>query len=396
MGPCESHSLRPRIVMSLFRISRERPSLLENQELPKKKLPLFKGVMIFLFNLMLVNAAFYYFSKDQNFFGPEPVHKAELLQVMAETAVLPAGSAIPAQSIAAPGLNFVEQFEPRKVSWGASPRIFHPGWRTLKLKVKNSLSFSVCRKIAQPDCVRLTAHIARLLAWFVDIHSEVRPGDSLHIIYKMIEGPEHFRILKLVYDSGYLKKKFEINFFKAFASSSGSYFEASGKEAFPRLKKTNAPIHDYSEITSLPGDFRKGKVRGHRGTDFKAPVGTPLFASFDARVTRVNWNREKNGYCIELDHPAEGVKTLYLHLDKVRVRRGQYVKQGERIGDSGNTGRSFAPHLHYEVNSRGPAKTVYNPFTFKYHKKYRRRIPQQSMAEYQKAVDLYEAHLSAS
>ncbi len=199
----------------------------------------------------------------------------------------------------------------------------------------------------------------------------------------------------MVYASGYLKKNFEINYFKMPSGASGSYFDASGREAFPRLKKDSAPIHDYSEVTSLPGDFRKGKVQGHQGTDFKAPVGTPVFASFDARVTRVNWNRERNGYCVELDHPREGVKTLYLHLEKVGVRRGQYVKQGDHIGNSGNTGRSFAPHLHYEIKSRGSRKTVYNPFAFKYHKKYRRRIPEQAMAEYQKAVHLYEAHLSA-
>lgn len=352
--------------------------------------------MIFLCNLMLVNAGFYFFSKDQTFFAQESAPPPALLKVMAETAVAPEDSVLPAQLIAAPGLNFVEQFESSKVSYAPALRISHQGWHTLQLKVKNSLSFSVCRAVAPPDCARLTAHIARLLAWFMDIHREMRPGDALSVIYKKIEDPEHFRILKMVYESGYLKKNFEINFFKATASASGSYFETSGWEAFPRLKKDSAPIHDYSEITSLPGDFRKGKVQGHRGTDFKAPVGTPLFASFDARVIRVNWNREKNGYCIELDHPAQGVKTLYLHLDKVHVRRGQYVKQGDHIGDSGNTGRSFAPHLHYEVKSRGPGKTVYNPFTFKYHKKYRRRIPDQSMAEYQKAVDRYKAHLAAS
>ena len=381
--------------MTLFRTSRKRSSLLENQQLPKKKFPLFKGILIFLFNLMLVNAAFYLFSRDQNFFAQEPVHPPAALNGVEEPASLLEDFAILAQATTASGLNFVEKFEPRRVSYVPPAKIVNQGWRTRHFKIKNSLSFSICRKVAQPDCTRLAAHVARLLAWYMDIHSEMRPGDTLRLIYKKIDDPEHFRILKLYYESGYLKKNFGINFFKTPSAEFGSYFDASGREAFPRLKKDSAPIHDYSEITSLPGDFRKGKTQGHRGTDFKAPVGTPVFASFDARVTRVNWNREKNGYCVELDHPAEGVTTLYLHLDKVGVRRGQYVKRGDHIGHSGNTGRSFAPHLHYEIKSRGSRKTVYNPFTFKYHKNYRRRIPEQAMAEYQKAVHLYEAHLSA-
>ena len=57
--------------------------------------------------------------------------------------------------------------------------------------------------------------------------------------------------------------------------------------------------------------------------DFKAEVGTPVFSSFPGRVTRTNWNTRKNGFCVEVDHPDKGVKTLYLHLDKVLVRPGR-------------------------------------------------------------------------
>ena len=349
-----------------------------------------------MFNLMLVNAAFYFFSKDQNFFAQETIQQTETLSMVEESNSLSEDSFISTQATTAPGLNFVEKFEPRKVSFAPQSKSANKNWRTLQFKIKKSLGFSVCREVPKPDCTRLAAHIARLLAWFMDVHSEMRPGDTLQVIYKTIHEPGHFRILKINYESAYLKKNFEVNYFKIPTATYGSYFYASGQEAFPRLKKDSAPVHDYSEITSLPGDFRKGKAQGHRGTDFKAPVGTPVFASFDAKVTRVNWNRERNGYCIELDHPREGVKTLYLHLDKVDVRRGQYVKQGDHIGNLGNTGRSFAPHLHYEIKSSGPRKTVYNPFTFKYHKKYRRRIPEQAMAEYQKLVHLYSTHLSAS
>ena len=130
-------------------------------------------------------------------------------------------------------------------------------------------------------------------------------------------------------------------------------------------------------------------MHGHNGTDFKADVGTPVYASFDGRVRRTNWNRRGNGFCIEIMHPREGVKTLYLHLDKVKVWKGQYVKRGQQIGTSGNTGRSFAPHLHYEIRSLGKRQRIHNPFTFKYHKKYIRQVSVDARSEFHELVRLY-------
>ena len=89
--------------------------------------------------------------------------------------------------------------------------------------------------------------------------------------------------------------------------------------------------------------------------------------------------------------PKQKIKTRYLHLSRVLVKRGQYVKQGTLIGESGNTGRSFAPHLHYEVRSRGKKNIVYNPFDFKYHKTYHRNISDQARDEFQKTISYYDA-----
>jgi len=109
--------------------------------------------------------------------------------------------------------------------------------------------------------------------------------------------------------------------------------------------------------------------------DFKAKVGTPVFTPFPGKVTRVNWNFKYNGDCIEIDHAKQGIKTVYLHLNKVVVKPGQVVKGGQKIGESGNTGRTFAPHLHYEIRHGKNKDKIYNPFKIKHHHTYHRKIP---------------------
>ncbi|CAI2717334.1 M23 family metallopeptidase [Nitrospina watsonii] len=263
----------------------------------------------------------------------------------------------------------------------------------LGLEVHNSLTHSLCARLPADECKRLSAYTARILAWYMDVSHSVRKGDRLSLIYEEIDGEERFRILKLKYDSGFLKQVIEANFYQAPNMPYGSYFDTSGRELFPRLSERTAPIRRYEAITSLPGDYRRGKVDGHHGTDFKAEVGTPVYASFHGRITRTNWNRSHNGYCIEIVHPREGVRTLYLHLDQVMVRRGEYVKRGQQIGTSGNTGRSFAPHLHYEVRRLGGNDRIHNPFKFKHHATHVRRIPAQALDDFKQRVRHYDALL---
>ena len=267
--------------------------------------------------------------------------------------------------------------------------------RTLHLTVQSSLTFSVCRIVSENQCRALAARIARQLSWFLDVDREIRKGDKMSLIYQSLPTKRELKILKLKYFSGFLHKTLDMNFFKTAEMNYGSYFDPRGKEMISRLHSHSSPIRNYSEITALPGEYRQGNGTGHAGTDFKAEVGTPVYSSFAGRVTRANWNTRRNGYCIEIDHPDKGVKTLYLHLNRVLVRPGQQVVQGMRIGLSGNTGRSYAPHLHYEIKSRDRKKTVYNPFLFKYHKKYSRTISNRHRKEFDKAIRLYDSLLTA-
>lgn len=266
----------------------------------------------------------------------------------------------------------------------------------LNFKVRNSLNFSVCKIITRENgCAALSAHLGRLMAWFMDIKKSMRNGDSLDVVYEKVAGPEQFKIRKLIYKSQLFGKTFEAFYFDEFDQGNGGYFDRDGKEIARRILEAQSPIRHYIEITSLPGDFRKA-MGGHSGTDFKAKVGTPIYSGFAGKVTRTNWNVRANGYCVEIDHPKLGIKTLYLHLSRVKVKRGQTIQAGQQIAESGNTGRTFAPHLHYEIQNRKNKKTIYNPFTFKHHKSYTRNIPIQHRQAFQKMVSSYNSVIKES
>ena len=93
--------------------------------------------------------------------------------------------------------------------------------------------------------------------------------------------------------------------------------------------------------------FNKSR-KMHSGMDFTAPRGTPVYAASDGKIIRADSRSTGYGKHIRIDH-GFGYITLYAHLNKYNVKRGQKVKKGDVIGFVGSTGRSQAPHLHYEV-----------------------------------------------
>lgn len=270
--------------------------------------------------------------------------------------------------------------------------------RSLHFNVKNSLNYSFCSIMTKEDgCELLSAYVTRLLVWSIDITKQIRNQDEVTLIFVETKTEERYAILKLKYTSRYANKTFEADFYKAPEWEYGAFFDQDGNEVAPRIVEKEAPVRDYIEITSLPGEYRAGRFHGHSGTDFKTPVGTPIYSTFDGRVTRVNWNFRSNGDSIEIEHPEKGIMTLYLHLNKVHVKAGDYVKQGQQIADSGNTGRSFAPHLHYEIKKTHTAKKlVFNPFESNHHKTYRRKVAPQQEGEFRKTVALYDSVLRDS
>ena len=99
--------------------------------------------------------------------------------------------------------------------------------------------------------------------------------------------------------------------------------------------------------------------RFHQGQDITVPTGTPIFAPADGVVKRAYYIGGFGNH-IKLKH-SSGYSTTYAHLSKIFVRHGQKIKRGDIIGETGNTGRSTAPHLHYEVHYRGTPK---NPLDY--------------------------------
>jgi len=107
--------------------------------------------------------------------------------------------------------------------------------------------------------------------------------------------------------------------------------------------------------------FNKSR-KMHRGMDFTAPRNTPIYAASDGKVIRADSRSSGYGKHIRIDH-GFGYLTLYAHLNKYNVKRGQKVQKGDIIGYVGSTGRSQAPHLHYEVQKD---KKRINPLNFYY------------------------------
>jgi murein DD-endopeptidase MepM/ murein hydrolase activator NlpD len=128
---------------------------------------------------------------------------------------------------------------------------------------------------------------------------------------------------------------------------------ASQPVANPDLRHTAATygmrIHPFYKVLKM-----------HSGIDFATPLGEKVFATGNARVVSINNNLRNAGLSITLDHD-NGYQTVYAHLLQVNVRMGEQVKRGSTIGLVGNSGRSMAPHLHYEIWKNG--RTV-NPLHY--------------------------------
>ncbi|MDJ1183787.1 peptidoglycan DD-metalloendopeptidase family protein [Roseofilum casamattae] len=101
--------------------------------------------------------------------------------------------------------------------------------------------------------------------------------------------------------------------------------------------------------------------RMHKGIDIAGPIGTPIFAAASGVVDYAQWNNGGYGYLVDIRHP-DGSLTRYAHNNRILVRKGQRVRQGEQIAEMGSTGYSTGPHLHFEIHAAGQGAV--NPIAY--------------------------------
>jgi murein DD-endopeptidase len=210
--------------------------------------------------------------------------------------------------------------------------------------IEGPVANAFVKAIGKGEGDRLALTAGRLLVWNLDVNKDPRRGDEVWVQYRVDPDNEaEVHIDALRYKSAKFKKSYESFRYQPEGWTHGSWFDGAGVEVPSRLE--SSPMAEYQQITSLLGDGRK-----HSGMDFKAPVGTPVLAPFDGSVRRVNWNWKYNGNSVEVA-VSGGRLVRFLHLSEVAggVQAGARVIKGQVIGESGNTGRSFAPHLHYEI-----------------------------------------------
>jgi murein DD-endopeptidase len=210
--------------------------------------------------------------------------------------------------------------------------------------------------------------VTRTLVWWVSVPSDFRRTDKLEVLFEERVGEEPL-LSALRFSSSKLARTFRAYRFKAAGSEFARFYDPSGEEIELRLQ--DPPLDDYEQVTSLVKDGR-----GHKGVDFKTPLNSKVRATFDGTITRKNWNFHGNGNSLEITEAAgQSRKALFLHLSELpkSVQLGKRVSKGEVLAGSGNTGHSFAPHLHYQLmkNDR-----VIDPFAS--HQTYRRRLGAES------------------
>ena len=142
---------------------------------------------------------------------------------------------------------------------------------------------------------------------------------------------------------------------------------------YDKVKKDINRISKIPSIRPVKGGYlnssfgyRKDPIdnvtRFHQGQDITVKSGTPIYSPADGIVKRAYYAGGFGNH-IKLDH-GNGYTTLFAHLSKIKVKHGQKISRGEVIGLTGNTGRSTAPHLHYEIHHYGESK---NPLDYFFH-----------------------------
>ena len=217
--------------------------------------------------------------------------------------------------------------------------------------IMNSL-YKSASDVEIPDSV--IVEFARIYGFEIDFQRDIRKKDSFQIMYEIYKDEEEEIVEKgniLFANLNVQGIDYPLYFFNK--KNLEGHYDDSGKSIIKTLMKT--PIN--GARLSSPFGMRKHPIDGfnkmHKGTDFAAPMGTPIMASGDGVIIKAGWCGG-GGNCVKIKHNSV-YQTIYAHMSKFanRVKSGIRVKQGQIIGYVGSTGKSTGPHLHYEVIENG-------------------------------------------
>ena len=202
--------------------------------------------------------------------------------------------------------------------------------------------------------VSTIVEFARVYGFQVDFQRDIRKQDSFQIMFEVFidDSGKQIETGNILFANLKLSGKNNSLYYFDKEGSEGHY-DKNGKSVKKALMKT--PIN--GARLSSPFGMRKHPIDGfnkmHRGTDFAAPMGTPIMASGDGVIKKAGWCGG-GGNCVVIKHNST-YQTVYAHMSKFAksIRSGVRVKQGQIIGFVGSTGKSTGPHLHYEVIVNG-------------------------------------------
>ena len=219
-------------------------------------------------------------------------------------------------------------------------------------KILKSLYYSATKSKIPPGVI---VEFAQIYGFQIDFQRDIRKNDIYQIVYEVFhdENEKIFETGKIIFANLILSGQENPLYVFIDSKKKEEHYDPSGKSVRKALMKT--PING-ARLSSSFG-MRKHPILGynkmHKGTDFAAPMGTPIMASGDGKVIRARWCGG-GGNCIKIKHNST-YSTVYAHLSKFAsgIKEGVRVKQGRIIGYVGSTGMSTGPHLHYEVIKNG-------------------------------------------
>lgn len=196
--------------------------------------------------------------------------------------------------------------------------------------------------------------IDRIMQWWIDIETEYHSGDRIVVLIEPYEDPEREWVVRIsALDYRGKIGSFRAYYFHETGKEFGAHYDAEGYEL--ALHLIDSPVDSWQEITSLWGDRRN-----HKGIDYKCPVFTPIHSPMAGTISRINWRTRRNGNCLELKSDDSPTVMKFLHLEKFPkdIHEGMKVVKGDFIAYTGNTGRSTAPHLHFQVEIKRNPESV--------------------------------------